>query len=49
MVKKTVCKKNGCKMVNYEAKEGRIFGMRRANSCYNLKKETVVKYEDYKN
>ena len=40
---------NGKLYVNYEAKEGRIFGMRRANSCYNLKKETVIKYEDYKN
>jgi len=34
--------KNGTLYVNYEAKNGRIFGMRRANSCYQLKNETVV-------
>jgi len=34
--------KNGKLYVNYEAKNGRIFGMRRANSCYQLKDETVI-------
>lgn len=29
--------------VNYEAKDGRIYGMRRANSCYQLKDEVVTK------
>ncbi len=33
---------NGILYVNYEAKNGRIFGMRRANSCYQLKDEQVV-------
>ena len=34
---------NGKLYVNYEAKNGRIFGMRRANSCYKLEDEKVVK------
>jgi len=34
--------KNGTLYVNYEAKNGRIFGMRRANSCYQLENEKVV-------
>ncbi|MDE3742399.1 toxin-antitoxin system YwqK family antitoxin [Maribacter polysaccharolyticus] len=34
---------NGKLYVNYEAKDGRIFGMRRANSCYQLEDEVVVK------
>lgn len=34
--------KNGKLYVNYEAKNGRIFGMRRANSCYKLEDEEVV-------
>jgi antitoxin component YwqK of YwqJK toxin-antitoxin module len=34
---------NGKLYVNYEAKNGRIFGMRRANSCYQLKDEFVVR------
>lgn len=33
---------NGTLYVNYEAKNGRIFGMRRANSCYQLEDEKVV-------
>ncbi len=37
--------KNGTLYVNYEAKNGRIFGMRRANSCYQLEDETVVQSE----
>lgn len=34
---------NGKLYVNYEAKNGRIFGMLRANSCYKLEDEVVVK------
>lgn len=34
--------KNGTLYVNYEAKNGRIFGLRRANSCYQLQNEVVV-------
>ncbi|MEP1489618.1 MAG: hypothetical protein ABJK28_14445 [Algibacter sp.] len=34
---------NGKLYVNYEAKNGRMFGMRRANSCYKLEDEIVVK------
>ena len=34
--------KNGKMYVNYEAKNGRIFGMRRANSCYQLENEVVI-------
>ncbi len=34
--------KNGKIYVNYEAKNGRIFGMRRANSCYKLEDEVVI-------
>lgn len=33
---------NGKLYVNYEARNGRIFGMRRANSCYKLKNEIVT-------
>lgn len=36
---------NGALYVNYEAKNGRIFGMRRANSCYKLEDEKVIKNE----
>jgi hypothetical protein len=32
---------NGKIYVNYEAKNGRIFGMNRANLCYKLKNEKV--------
>ncbi|PQJ78859.1 hypothetical protein BTO18_06525 [Polaribacter porphyrae] len=32
---------NGTVYVNYEAKNGRIFGMKRANLCYKLKNEEV--------
>lgn len=35
--------KNGTLYVNYEAKNGRIFGMKRANSCYQLEDEVVVR------
>ena len=34
---------NGKLYVNYEAKNGRIFGLMRANSCYKLENEKVVK------
>lgn len=34
---------NGKLYVNYEAKDGRIYGMRRANSCYKLEDEVVIK------
>ena len=34
--------KNGTLYVNYEAKNGRIFGMRKANLCYQLEDEVVV-------
>ncbi len=34
---------NGKLYVNYEAKNGRIFGMRRANSCYQLENEVVIR------
>ncbi len=36
---------NGKLYVNYEAKNGRIFGMKRANSCYKLENEIVVRSE----
>lgn len=32
---------NGKLYVNYEAKNGRVFGMKRANSCYQLKNEKI--------
>ena len=35
--------KNGKLYVNYEAKNGRVFGMRRANSCYKLENEVVIR------
>jgi len=35
--------KNGTLYVNYEAKNGRVFGMRRANSCYKLEDETILR------
>ncbi|BAO76806.1 toxin-antitoxin system YwqK family antitoxin [Winogradskyella sp. PG-2] len=34
---------NGELYVNYEAKNGRIFGMRLATSCYSLENETLIK------
>ena len=34
---------NGKLYVNYEAKNGRIFGMRRANSCYRLEDEVIIR------
>lgn len=34
---------NGKLYVNYEAKNGRIFGMRRANACYKLEDEIVIR------
>lgn len=36
---------NGKLYVNYEAKNGRVFGMMRANSCYKLEDEKVIKTE----
>ena len=35
--------KNGKLYVNYEAKNGRIFGMRRANACYKLEDEIIIR------
>ena len=32
---------NGTLYVNYEAKNGRVFGMKRANLCYQLKNEKI--------
>lgn len=32
---------NGALYVNYEAKNGRVFGMKRANLCYQLKNEKI--------
>jgi hypothetical protein len=32
---------NGTIYVNYEAKNGRVFGMKRANLCYQLKNEKI--------
>ncbi len=34
---------NGSLYINYEAKNGRIFGMRRANSCTQLKDEVIIR------
>lgn len=34
---------NGKLYVNYEAKNGRVFGLMRANACYKLENEKVVK------
>jgi len=34
---------NGKLNVNYEAKNGCIFGMRRANSCYRLEDEVIIR------
>ena len=34
---------NGKLYINYEAKNGRIFGMRRANSCTQLKDEVIIR------
>ena len=33
---------NGTLYVNYEAKNGRVFGMQRANSCYKLEDEKII-------
>jgi antitoxin component YwqK of YwqJK toxin-antitoxin module len=33
---------NGKLYVNYQAKKGRVFGMKRANSCYKLEDEILV-------
>jgi antitoxin component YwqK of YwqJK toxin-antitoxin module len=38
---------NGKLYVNYEARNGRIFGMRRANSCYELEDEKIVENETF--
>jgi antitoxin component YwqK of YwqJK toxin-antitoxin module len=35
--------KNGTLYVNYEAKNGRVFGLKRANLCYQLKDEVVTR------
>ena len=34
---------NGKQYVNYEAKNGRIFGLSRANSCYRLEDEVIIR------
>ena len=34
-------RENGKLYSNYEAKNGRIFGLKRANLCYQLKDETL--------
>tara|TARA_R110002072_G_scaffold23949_2_gene81893 strand:- start:3167 stop:3778 length:612 start_codon:yes stop_codon:yes gene_type:complete len=34
---------NGTLYINYEAKNGRIFGMRKTNSCYSLENETIIR------
>ncbi|MEL6250450.1 MAG: hypothetical protein AAFR87_00460 [Bacteroidota bacterium] len=34
-------RKNGALFINYEAKNGRFFGMKRANACYELKEEVI--------
>lgn len=34
-------RKNGALFINYEAKNGRFFGMKRANACYELKEEII--------
>ncbi|MFT7035705.1 MAG: antitoxin component YwqK of YwqJK toxin-antitoxin module [Cyclobacteriaceae bacterium] len=38
-------RKNGKIYVNYEAKNGRIFGLKRSNLCYELNDESIV-YND---
>ena len=38
--------KNGTLYVNYEAKNGRVFGLLRSNLCYQLKNEIVIKDKD---
>jgi len=35
--------KNGTLYINYEAKNGRVFGLLRSNLCYQLKNEVVIK------
>ncbi|SMC73212.1 toxin-antitoxin system YwqK family antitoxin [Cellulophaga tyrosinoxydans] len=35
--------KNGTLYVNYEAKNGRVFGLMRSNLCYELKNEVVTR------
>ncbi|MBP0903319.1 toxin-antitoxin system YwqK family antitoxin [Mariniflexile gromovii] len=35
--------KNGTLYVNYEAKNGRVFGLLRSNLCYQLENEKVIK------
>ena len=32
--------------MNYEAKNGRVFGMKRANLCYQLKNEKIAENEE---
>ena len=35
-------RQNGKLYVNYEAKHGRIFGLKRASLCYELNDENIV-------
>lgn len=39
---------NGKLYVNYEAKNGRIFGMKKAIPCYSLEDEKVIRYDQVK-
>ncbi len=38
-------RKNGALYANYEAKNGRVFGLKRANLCYELENEQVVYFQ----
>ena len=38
-------RENGKTYVNYEAKNGRIYGLKRANLCFELDDETVIRYD----
>lgn len=38
-------RKNGALYANYEARNGRVFGMKRSNLCYELDNEQVVYYQ----
>lgn len=37
---------NGVLFANYEAKNGRIFGLKKANLCYSLEDESIYKEKD---
>ncbi len=42
-------RKNGALYANYEAKKGRIFGLKRSNLCYELNDEEIVYNQEDKN